>query len=83
MQLILQPLCAECLRHGVVAPAEVAHHLVPHKGDERKFYFGELSSLCKACHDSVVQQRERSGYSRDIGPTGWPLDPAHPVYAKR
>jgi hypothetical protein len=48
-----------------------------------KFWFGKLQSLCKPCHDGYKQQLEKRGFSCAIGPTGWPLDPAHPVYAKR
>jgi hypothetical protein len=82
LQLTLEPLCAGCARHGVVAPATVADHIEPHRGDELKFWFGKLQSLCAACHDGNKQQVERRGYSCAIGPDGWPLDSHHPVYAK-
>jgi 5-methylcytosine-specific restriction enzyme A len=33
-QLAEQPLCESCLRRNIATPAEVADHVVPHRGDE-------------------------------------------------
>ncbi|MDA8095575.1 MAG: HNH endonuclease [Betaproteobacteria bacterium] len=50
--LAKNPLCAECQRHGIVAPASVVDHIVPHKGDRKLFWNpGNHQSLCKRCHD--------------------------------
>ncbi len=79
LQLKLEPLCRMCLADGVVAPAEVADHVVPHKGDAALFWRGELQSLCKAHHDSSKAQIEAKGFVDDIGADGWPVDRSHPV----
>jgi HNH endonuclease len=46
-QLRSQPLCEMCLKDGRINAATIADHIEPHKGDEQKFFFGELQSLCK------------------------------------
>jgi 5-methylcytosine-specific restriction enzyme A len=73
-----QPLCRWCQIKGKVVAATIAHHDVPHKGCRKKFYTGELVSLCQACHDKTAQQIERRGFSTEIGPDGNPADPNHP-----
>ena len=52
------------------------------KGDQQKFFFGELQSLCKLHHESAKKREEARGYSTQIGADGWPVDPRHPVYLK-
>jgi hypothetical protein len=42
LQLQLEPLCETCKAKGLTVAAEVAHHIVPHKGDSVLFY-GEAS----------------------------------------
>jgi 5-methylcytosine-specific restriction protein A len=77
-QLQRHPLCVMCLALGRVEVATVVDHVVPHRGDRKLFYFGDLQSLCKRHHDSTKQQIELSGFARDIGVDGLPLDPNHP-----
>ena len=73
-QLTRQPLCEWCLKRGSVAPATIAHHDEPHKGDLHKFFNGKLTSLCKQCHDSEAQSIERGGKPKQtIGTDGWPI----------
>lgn len=60
-QLVIQPLCERHLKQGQVVAATVANHKVPHRGDERLFFEGELESVCKTCHDSIIQSEERGG----------------------
>ena len=79
-QLRLHPLCVMCLAQDQVVPATVADHIIPHKGNERLFWEGELQSLCATHHSASKQQAEKHGFYNDIGPDGWPLDPRHPVY---
>jgi 5-methylcytosine-specific restriction enzyme A len=81
-QLREHPLCVFCLETGLVTPAEIVDHVVPHHGDRTLFFHGRLQSLCKRCHDSAKKQIELHGFRRDIGLDGWPLDPRHPVYAR-
>src|SRR5436190_24209431 len=60
----------------------IADHVEPHKGDQQKFFFGELQSLCKLHHESAKKREEARGYSTRIGADGWPVDPRHPVYSR-
>jgi 5-methylcytosine-specific restriction enzyme A len=78
-QLAAHPLCQRHLRRGRVVRACTVHHLERHNGDEQKFFAGPFESLCKPCHDSDTQSEERTGYSREIGEDGWPVDPSHPA----
>ena len=83
-QLAKQPLCEECLRHKRVVPATVVNHGTPHKGDWRRFIDPQNhQSVCKPCHDGVIQSAERRGYSVEVGVDGFPIDPKHPAMAKR
>jgi 5-methylcytosine-specific restriction enzyme A len=88
-QLAKQPLCERCLkrindgskrRDGSFEPHPkrrylVANHKVPHRGDERLFFEGELETLCPDDHDIVAQQEERGRIVEDIDPvTGLPFE---------
>jgi 5-methylcytosine-specific restriction protein A len=81
-QLRSQPLCEVCLKDGRIHAATIADHVEPHKGDQQKFFFGELQSLCKLHHESAKKREEWRGYSTQIGADGWPVDPRHPVYSR-
>ena len=78
LQLKQHPLCAMCLEHGVVMPATVAYHVIPHHGDPQLFWFGQLQSLCRDHHNNSKQQLENKGYVNDIGTDGFPVDVNHP-----
>ncbi len=78
-QMQLEPLCAMCLQQGLVIAAEVADHIIPHKGDEQQFWNGKLQSLCWRCHSGSKAFEEAHGYSKAIGADGWPLDNRHPA----
>ncbi len=82
LQLIKEPLCAICLRKGIITPATEADHIVPHKGDEQSFWFGALQSLCKSCHSGAKAYEERFGYDIEIGLDGFPTDLRHPANIK-
>lgn len=73
MQLLKYPLCVYCEKLGKVTQATVADHIEPHKGCEHKFWYGELQSLCKHCHDSIKQREESGGLVKAIGLDGWDL----------
>lgn len=50
--LAVNPLCAACLKRGVLTPATVVDHIVPHRGDQRLFWDQKnWQPLCKQCHD--------------------------------
>ncbi len=50
-QLLREPFCRECAKHGLRAMATDADHIVDHKGDLALFSDPEnLESLCHTCH---------------------------------
>jgi|OM-RGC.v1.028695540 HNH endonuclease. len=58
----------------------VANHIKPHKGDLKLFWdINNIETVCKECHDTRIQSREKRGFDTEIGANGWPTDPAHPV----
>lgn len=78
-QLAEQPLCERHLRKGQLRAATVVNHRKPHQGDRSLFRDPDnLESVCKECHDGLIQSEERLGFSKDIGADGWPTDPQHP-----
>jgi 5-methylcytosine-specific restriction protein A len=77
-QLQAQPLCERHLRLGLLEPATVANHVIPHRGNWTLFSTGELESVCKACHDGPIQAEEAAGAVKGNDVSGRPLDPRHP-----
>ncbi|MFT3724646.1 MAG: hypothetical protein QM773_13815 [Hyphomonadaceae bacterium] len=69
-------MCRELDR---VVVATVADHVIPHRGDSKLFFEGELQSLCDSHHSSSKQREEIRGYSDAVGDDGWPTDPRHPA----
>ena len=46
------PLCAECQKNGILTPATVVDHIIPHRGDRNLFWDeNNWQPLCKSCHD--------------------------------
>lgn len=82
-QLEKQPLCERCSRPGHPVPATVANHKIPHKGDRKLFFEGELESVCAPCHDGPIQREERLGFSPAVDAAGWPTDARHPAVKAR
>lgn len=76
-QLSREPLCRYCAQLGKVEQATVADHVQPHNDDPHSFFYGELQSLCKQCHDGAKQELERTGNLRGCDADGFPLDPNH------
>ena len=59
-QLMREPYCRECARHGITKRAEDVDHIIPHRGDLRLFRDTEnLQSLCHSCHSrkTIAEQR--------------------------
>ena len=84
-QLRREPTCRLCREAGRVAPATVADHVEPHRGDRGKFYdASNLQSLCRAHHDSLKQKVEKRGLGFVPGsdPAGLPLDAGHPWFSE-
>lgn len=63
-QLAREPLCRYCQQQGRITLADVADHVVPHKGDLHAFHYGELQSLCHACHSGRKQREDNGNLSR-------------------
>jgi 5-methylcytosine-specific restriction protein A len=78
-QLTREPLCLYCMAAGIVEPATIADHAIPHRGDLDLFWHGELASLCKLHHDSTKQREEKGGYDTIADLDGYPIDPRHPA----
>ncbi|MDJ0631090.1 MAG: HNH endonuclease [Rhodobacter sp.] len=57
-QLQREPLCRLCPTWSRRA-ATIADHVIPHREDRALFFFGELQSLCKSCHDGKKQRLDR------------------------
>jgi 5-methylcytosine-specific restriction protein A len=82
-QLFEHPTCRMCEATGRLVSANVADHVIPHKGDEVLFWHGELQSLCQPCHDAGKARQERGGWDSACDLDGWPIDPNHPSNAVR
>lgn len=55
------PLCVMCQAEGLVTPATVVDHVVPHRGDQRLFWDrANWQPLC-ATHHSRDKQRAEQG----------------------
>jgi 5-methylcytosine-specific restriction enzyme A len=81
-QMLLHPLCAECLKTGRVTAATVADHNPPHGGVWNAFRLGPLQSLC-VDHHKRKWADDAHGYSCTIGDDGFPVDPNHPFNVQR
>ena len=71
------PLCCMCEHKGIVTPATVVDHIIPHRGDEELFWNeGNWQPLCKEHHDRDKQTLETTGkVIHTIGPDGYPVEP--------
>ena len=46
------PLCVQCLKAGVITPATVVDHIIPHRGTKQLFWAeNNWQPRCKDCHD--------------------------------
>jgi len=53
------PLCVECKKQGKITPATVVDHIVPHKGDQEKFWDpNNHQSLCDTCHNRKTAKED-------------------------
>ena len=57
----------------------VVDHVIPHRGDSKLFWQGELQSLCATHYNASKQSEEHLGYSKEVGIDGVPVDPKHPA----
>lgn len=62
--LMLNPLCVECDKYGLLEPATVVDHIRPHKGNLDLFWNeSNYQPLCKSCHDRKTAT-EDGGFGR-------------------
>lgn len=57
------PICEECLKKGIVTPAEDVHHIKsPFRGGEVNYNmlldYHNLESVCKDCHGEIHAQQQ-------------------------
>lgn len=58
------PLCRECEKADRISAATVIDHIIPHRGDRRKFWDqSNLQPMCKPCHDRKTAT-EDGGFGR-------------------
>lgn len=73
--IAMHPLCVACEAAGLIVPAAVVDHIVPHGGDMGLFWQdGNHQSLCKVCHDRKTAT-EDGGFGR--GGVNW-----HPEFLR-
>ena len=54
------PLCVKCKEEGILVPATVVDHIVPHRGDKTLFWDeSNWQPLCKKCHDTKTMTEDR------------------------
>ena len=60
VKLHQQPLCEECLRRGIMTPAQMVDHIRPINKGGAALDQKNLQSLCHACHNRKSgQERHR------------------------
>ena len=53
------PLCEECLGHGIEKPLDLVHHILPiETHPELRLVMENLMSLCKDCHIKFHSKKE-------------------------
>lgn len=57
------PLCEQCLEHGVIRPMKEVDHIIPFqgKGDPLRLDETNLQSLCRQCHANKTAADKRKG----------------------
>lgn len=59
------PLCARCAKKGIVEPATVVDHIIPHRGNKKLFWDKKnWQPLCKKCHD-IKTSTEDGAFGRE------------------
>ena len=61
------PLCVWCKQEGRIVRATVVDHIVPHRGDRKRFWDRtNWQPMCKRCHDAKTA-REDGGFGQGRG----------------
>lgn len=54
------PLCVSCQSQGLIVPATVVDHIIPHRGNQDRFWDTDnWQALCKSCHDTKTATIDR------------------------
>lgn len=69
-------LCEECLKKGLITPAEIVHHKIHLNGDNINdpnitLNWDNLEAVCRKCHaeiheDEYAKQRRKQRYTVDM-----------------
>jgi 5-methylcytosine-specific restriction endonuclease McrA len=71
------PICIVCKALSRVRPSTEVDHIIPPRGDvELQRSAENCRGLCASCHGRKTRGK---GYSKEVGPDGWPIDPNHPA----
>lgn len=55
------PWCARCKEKGILTPATVVDHIIPHRGNPELFWdVSNWQPLCKKCHDHKTMTDDRN-----------------------
>lgn len=61
-----RPLCVQCRFEDMVTQATVVDHIMPHKGDMKKFWDrSNWQGLCK-CHHDIKTATEDGGFGNSL-----------------
>ena len=67
------------MRQGEIVRATTVNHRKAHEGDWALFVDPDNhESVCKECHDQVIQAEEARGFAIGNDISGRPIDPDHP-----
>lgn len=78
LQLSLFPLCAHCLKRGVIEPATEVDHVIPIDKGGEIYDLANLQSLDKSCHARKTRTEHGQKVNLGCDSDGLPIDPNHP-----
>ena len=59
------PLCAECLKHGIITAGQLVDHIIPIADGGAEMDINNLQVLCAACHN---RKHAGEGEVKSLGP---------------
>jgi len=72
------PLCVMCKAMGRDVAGTIVDHKKPHEGSYELFWsVDNWQTLCKTCHDSAKQIKDKGGVAPGCDVDGFPLDGDH------
>jgi 5-methylcytosine-specific restriction enzyme A len=73
------PVCVCCQANGVIVPATMVDHVVPHKGNPDVFWNkADWQSLCDWCHKAIKASVEYSWLNKQATIASLRLNRKHP-----